>query len=247
MIKHFQDDDSSHYSASSLLSAGEVYLKNYNKWIALKIINSAKCNFAIGNDTKILDFGAGIGSLSVLFRFHTGVAPDCVEIDSTQCSIIEKRGFKVFSSLSELNKKYSIIFSSNVLEHIKDDDQVLKNLRTVLDNENSILILYLPAFNALWTTMDERVGHYRRYTKKQLRLKLESSGYVVESLKYCDSMGFILSILFKFTGNKGGEPSNQSLYFYDNFICPLNRILDPLFGFFFGKNIYAVAKISTDY
>ena len=224
------------YSGTNLLLKGEADLKNYNHWI----ISTFLSNVQISNETKVMDFGAGVGTLAKIFFEVTGLKPECVEIDPEQRELIEKRGFKSYSGLDQISEKYDLIFTSNVLEHIEDDVKTLSDIKLKLVNSGS-LVIFVPAFEAIWSSMDMRVGHYRRYKKESLLRKLERSGYTVKHIRYYDSLGFILSFVFKYVGNKNGEPSTASLRIFDRFLLPVSKIMDILVCGKFGKNVLAIA------
>jgi SAM-dependent methyltransferase len=226
------------YPALELLVRGENDLRNYNKWLVDLFIRHAASLTRPG--AKILDFGAGHGTLSRIFSDRTGLKPDGVELDDRLRKILRDRGFNGYASLAETPDRYDLIFSSNVLEHIDDDRTALKDLYD-RQTANGVLLLYVPAFAAIWTKMDERVGHYRRYTKGELAGKLRAAGYKVDAAFYCDSVGFMLSFLFKFLGPKSGEPSSRSLKLFDRFLLPLSKVLDVPFHNLFGKNVFVAA------
>lgn len=235
-ISRRQNEMNTAYGATALLqSAGDV-LSHYYDWIIRKIVNDAP----LGREAKVLDFGAGVGQAAEIYYRMTGIRPDCLEIDDRQRAIIEAKGFKVYPCMEAITDKYDLIFSSNVLEHIADDVSALKLLRTRLSATGK-LIVYVPAFMSLWTAMDERVGHYRRYSKDTATEKLSQSGFKAVKIRYCDSVGFLLSLAFKYLGDKRGEPSMLSLRLFDNVLLPLSKALDMVTHRWFGKNIYFVA------
>ena len=236
MKNNRQTSKNRNYSGTDLLSKGEEDLYRYNRWIVRKIVTHS--NF--DNSLKVLDYGSGIGTLALIFKSLFSVMPDCVEIDPNQVKILINRGFVTYSNLQSVQKKYDLIYSSNCLEHIYNDVETLKSLRSHLKRKGK-LILYLPACQSIWSSMDFRVGHFRRYDKKMLRSKLLESGFRVKHIKYCDSIGYFLSIFFKFFGDEKGEPSSLSLKFYDFLLLPLSIRLDFLTSNFFGKNIFVVA------
>jgi hypothetical protein len=90
--------------------------------------------------------------------------------------------------------------------------------------------------------MDDSVGHYRRYERQMLRQRLEAAGFEVLELRYKDSLGFLLSLLFKVLKSESGEPSARSLEIYDRWLLPISRVLDLFFSRLVGKNLLAVAK-----
>ena len=141
----------------------EKYLKNYNKYL----VDLITMFFDAKKHKKILEFGAGIGTLSNLFEEKFSIKPDVIEIDKDLIYSLKAQGFNVFSSLKSTSKKYDFIYSSNVLEHIKNDTIALQEIHAKMSNQ-SLLVLYLPAFMFLYSDMDKSVGHYRRYDLKNL-------------------------------------------------------------------------------
>ena len=193
---------------------------------------------------KILDFGAGTGALAQIWLDDYMVQPDCVEIDPDLIKILKKKNFKVFSDLSGLKWKYNYIYSSNVLEHIKDDREVLSEIINKLEDEGKLAI-YVPAFPLLFSSLDYKVGHFRRYTKKEIRKKIEAAGFEIQEIRYCDSLGFIGTLILKTLKIDTGKALSSPgfLRFHDTIFHPSSLILDK-FGLnrVFGKNIIVFAN-----
>jgi len=104
-----------------------------------------------------------------------------------------------------------------------------------------LLILYLPCSMKIWSNLDSLVGHYRRYTKKELNKKLVNSNFQILSIEYADSIGWIilfLSKIFKISLKYDAK----KLIFYDKYVFQYLKLLDIFFKNLFGKNILAVAK-----
>jgi SAM-dependent methyltransferase len=233
----------SDYAGAQILLRLEADLNNYSTWIVDAFIHSLAGRMT--SESRVLDFGCGIGTLSRIFRERTGIAPDGVEPDAKQRATFAARGFRGFASLAEAPASYDVIFTSNVLEHIEDDEAALRELAQHLADKGRLLV-YVPAFTLLWTRMDDNIGHHRRYTRSELAAKLRRAGFSVSHSRYCDSVGFALALLFRLVGNKSGEPSSASLRLFDRCLLPISKMLDPLFSRFLGKNVFAVAhKIST--
>ena len=192
---------------------------------------------------EIVDFGACIGTLSLIFRNKYKKDPTCIEIDHVNKEYLEKRNFKFFENIDNLPKSPDLIFSSNVLEHIEDDLKIMKSFNKVLD-QNGRLFLFVPAKMILWTKLDETVGHYRRYEISKLKSLAIKTGFEIERIHYADFCGFFITLLWKLFDNNNKSPlSKFSLTFYDNFIFPFSRILDKIgCKYLIGKNIVLVAK-----
>ena len=226
------------YPAAALLLRAEGELANYSAWIAGLFARDFRRSFPGGG--RVLDFGAGPGILAQGFLERTGVRPEGVELDPALRALLIQRGFAGYSSTAELAGCYEAVFSSNVLEHIPDDLAALRDLHERLE-PGGILLLYVPAFQAIWTRLDDRVGHFRRYTRKDLAAKLTAAGFKVEHSRYCDSVGFLLALAFRVIGSRNGEPSAWSLRLFDRFLFPISRFLDHFTNRFFGKNVYLKA------
>ncbi len=55
----------------------------------------------------------------------------------------------------------------NVLEHIENDVEALRTFREAIVPGGHVLI-FVPAVQAAFGPLDSALGHYRRYSKKQL-------------------------------------------------------------------------------
>jgi SAM-dependent methyltransferase len=151
-------------------------------------------------------------------------------------------GFLTYNDLNEVpDGSFDFIFMLNVLEHIEDDQTSFRRLATKLARGGRILV-YVPAFQCLWTSLDERLKHYRRYRRRELERLARSAGLTVWKTRYADSMGFFATLGFKLFGNKNGDLSARAVNFYDRYIVPLSRSLDFVFGRLFGKNVYLIAS-----
>ena len=93
--------------------------------------------------------------------------------------------------------------------------------------------------------MDKKVGHYRRYSKKQLKELFSENGYKVNSCRYFDFLGYFAAFAYKYL-NSNGEIDTKSLVFYDKFIFPFSLFLDNFFSYFIGKNLILEASLIID-
>jgi hypothetical protein len=234
------------YSGHEELYATEVALQSYSKHIVNEFSKRLQAPKGGNSTWKLLEFGAGTGFLAELWKSNFQITPDCIEIDPILVSIITERNFKCFSNIGGLKSKYNAVYSSNVFEHIEDDESILHELHDIIIDDGKIGI-YVPALPILFSEMDRRVGHFRRYTKKELLHKVESAGFEILSVSYVDSVGVLASLCIKVFGFKGKSliGSVTSLKVYDRFIFPVSRFFDRLgFQHLVGKNLLVVAKKS---
>ena len=233
-----QTKDNSKYSGTEELINIE-FMKNYN----FNIVNNAYEKID-NKSSVIVDFGAGIGTLSLIFRDQFDINPICIEIDKRNIEFLKKRKLQFTENFKSISDELDFIFSSNVLEHIKNDSYILKEFRKNLKIGGRIY-LYLPAKMILWSSLDETVGHYRRYEIVSLRNKLRALGFNVLDIHYADCLGFFVTLFWKFLKRKSKNnfASKKSLIFYDKYIFPLSNFLDKMgLRFLFGKNIVLIAE-----
>jgi SAM-dependent methyltransferase len=69
----------------------------------------------------------------------------------------------------------------NVIEHVDDDEGALRNIRGVLADGGRALVL-VPQGPQLFGTLDEVLGHKRRYTESSLRRLALDAGFEVEDV-----------------------------------------------------------------
>lgn len=210
--------------------------KNYNDFLLSFVNHDIKDQKA-----RILDFGAGSGTYADMLK-KKGISVECLEPDSKLKDKLEKKGYKTFKDIKELRpNSYEIIYALNVFEHIEDDKVAMITLAKKL-KKGGKLVIYVPAFQALFTSMDKKVGHYRRYRKNRLDDHARDAGLNVKELYYCDPLGFGAALTFKYFGNKDGVVSPSSVKFYDRFIFPASKIVQPIFKQFIGKNVVLIAE-----
>lgn len=83
----------------------------------------------------------------------------------------------------ELNQKFDLLIASDCLEHLEKDEQALQNWFEIL-NPGGKLYVFVPAFMSLWSQHDVVNMHHRRYTRKELRQKLEKQGFQIRKASY---------------------------------------------------------------
>lgn len=193
---------------------------------------------------SVVDFGAGLGTLTGELR---ALAPTVIAIEperSYHPTLLAKCSH-VLSSLEQLTEPVDAIFTSNVLEHIQDDEETLRALLRAL-KPGGLLVVYVPALPHLFSAMDTAVGHVRRYRKAELGAKLTRGGFSIETLEYRDCVGVPASWWLKARGAAAAHPSAGAVAFYDKWIFPLSHLLDQAGArCLFGKNLLAIAVRPT--
>jgi len=188
----------------------------------------------------IIDFGAGVGTFSRLIH-NPERSVVCIEPDHSQAARLSEVGFETHHNCSEIPDHHcDFIYSLNVVEHIEDDNAAIQDMFRVLKPGGHALI-YVPAMQILYSALDKKVGHFRRYNIEQISMLLDQNGFVIKEAKYADSLGFFATLAYKLVGNKTGDLDLKTLILYDQLIFPFSRILDRITHQFFGKNVFIFA------
>ncbi|MBF0386962.1 MAG: methyltransferase domain-containing protein [Candidatus Omnitrophica bacterium] len=80
------------------------------------------------------------------------------------------------------------VIALNVLEHIDDDVAAIGNMTRILAPGGRLLIM-VPALPAIHGSLDNMVGHVRRYTRRELGQKMVAAGLQVERAYYMNALG----------------------------------------------------------
>jgi SAM-dependent methyltransferase len=78
---------------------------------------------------------------------------------------------------------FDLVLALDAFEHFPDDVAAMGEVSRVLAPQGG-LICTVPAFMALWSPHDDSFHHLRRYTRPELRRKLEGRGLRIERLSY---------------------------------------------------------------
>ncbi|WP_024805831.1 bifunctional 2-polyprenyl-6-hydroxyphenol methylase/3-demethylubiquinol 3-O-methyltransferase UbiG [Nocardia sp. BMG51109] len=209
---------------------------NYNRFL-VDIVGRR----VMSPDVRVLDFGAGAGTYADLLS-ERHIVPDCVEPDHDLRKALRSKGYRVVDLDTEPSGtgQYEVVYSFNVLEHIKDDRAAARRLASCL-RSGGTLVVYVPAFEMLYTSMDAKVGHHRRYRRRRLDAMLREAGLRVVESRYCDPIGFFATLAYKFLGRSDGTINCRALKLYDRAVFPVSKVLQIVTGKLFGKNVLVVA------
>ena len=246
VVPYFQNSKKHIYSNHQGLFDGESGLLNYNESIVTTFhtFMAADTNGADSlKNESIIDFGAGAGHLADIFLSKFSIKPICVELDPTLLELLLSKKYLAVKNLKDIDQAAAVIYSSNVLEHIEDDSKALNDIASNLQKGGKLLV-YVPALMFLFSDLDFKAGHFRRYGKKELIQKITDAGFRVEKCFYNDSLGVPASLALKMLGyrNKLNLGTGKSLVFYDTKVYPVSQLLDRIgMKYVMGKNLYLFA------
>lgn len=135
---------------------------------------------------------------------------------------------------------YTSMVAMNVLEHIEQDVQALQSANQLVSPGGAVIV-FVPAFPALMSGFDRKIGHYRRYTIATLRAKYEEAGIDVERIHYVNAPGllawFIGMRLLRMTPHDG-----PTVRVWDHRVVPVARALEKRVRPPFGQSVLAVGR-----
>ena len=129
----------------------------------------------------------------------------------------------------------------NVLEHIVDDAQALRDLAAVTKPGGRI-VLWVPAYMQLYGDFDRKVGHFRRYTPKTVSAAVERAGLRV---RYVRPVNFLGGIAWWIAVRRGGagKPDPRLVWLYDKVVVPISRTVEKVVKPPFGQSVLCVADV----
>ena len=225
-----------------LLSMSNTH--HFNKWLASCL------RPYLGNN--VLEVGAGIGTMTLEFlpRDHyTCLEIDPLHIITLKNMFMNKPNVDVFNlniedskEIRTLNKSYDTILCLNVLEHLQNDYEALKNMNELLI-EGGRLLLVVPNCPNLYNSLDRALGHIKRYKVKDIENLLTNSGYKIRELKTFNKISILGWFL---NGNllKRTHFSKIQLKIYDCFVW-FWKLIDPVLPWP-GQSIIAIGEKSSD-
>lgn len=77
--------------------------------------------------------------------------------------------------------EFDVIGAFDVVEHIEQDSEVLREMYSAIKPGGGI-ILTVPQHRWLWSDTDVYAHHKRRYTRRELKAKVENAGFRVEHM-----------------------------------------------------------------
>ncbi len=191
------------------------------------------------NWPSILEIGAGTGNLTKWLVGKgkvtaTDLSPEFVHTLQRRFSYFDETKARVWDASQPAWKgagNYDYIVAFNVLEHLEDDRGALKTWTSLL-GENGKLIILVPHNQKFFCPLDTAVGHYRRYSRRELIEKAEAAGLTVRKSFYFNFLGvlgwWVNGILLQRSQLNEGSVKLYALV--KRFIWPIERFLEQYYG-----------------
>jgi SAM-dependent methyltransferase len=203
---------------------------------------------------RICEVGAGIGNISTLLH---EIPPDLLVLTDTDPYYREVLRGRFGSSpkvaVDELTlpdqsasnrfQRYGLdtVVALNVIEHIKEDVEALRCIAGMLRRGGRAIIL-VPAFQALYGSLDQELGHVRRYTRRSLDDRMRLAGFRVERTFYFNLVG-TLGWWFNSRVRRAPRIPLEQLRLFDKLIPALR--LEDYISPPFGQSVIAIGVLDA--
>ncbi|MDA1089361.1 MAG: class I SAM-dependent methyltransferase [Proteobacteria bacterium] len=170
---------SSTYERMSAFEASSFYCLS-----RLRLIRWAFTKF-FPTASNFYDFGAGTGYvLDVLCATRPNLRLYGSDLSIDSLAWVDTRlGGKVdlFHTDADhipFSEHFDVIGAFDVLEHIEDEQPVLRAFHKALKPGGGVL-LTVPQHMSLWSRLDDETGHQRRYIGDELAVKVKAAGFTI--------------------------------------------------------------------
>lgn len=231
---------------------GETRIEFYSRWqkYSKKYFRWQFEQFEAYLGRRIADIGCGIGNFTDFFlnkELYLGVDSDQQIIDLVKNRYAGKKNINFITADINENelipklKEYGIdtIFCINLLEHIENDIQIMKNLLEIIPKDGT-LCLFVPALNFNFGTLDILDGHYRRYDKRSLLDILDKSKVDILKMYYLNAIGALVWFIKGRVLRQKKHGSDN--FFLMNLLVPIISKIEKFIFVPFGLSLVVILK-----
>ena len=137
---------------------------------------------------------------------------------------------------------FDTVLCFNVLEHVADHGSAACNMLDLL-RPRGRLLLFLPALQSLYGSLDRLAGHERRYDKATVRELFEGLA-TLRRVEYVNPLGGVGWWINSRVEHRDLDSTavNAQIRLFTRYIMPLSRAVTPLTKGFFGQSLVVEAE-----
>ncbi len=232
----------------------EWEVESFHWWffVRRKLLKTLLSSLNISKNCIALDVGCGTGAnLGILEAagFNVvGLDRSSYALSLTQKKINCPLVNGDLSGLPMRAESVGLIVAMDILEHLEDDLNGIKEFYRVIRNGGT-LIVTVPAFKFLKGIQDIVTGHKRRYSKQEILSKMEQGGFEILRHSYFNFFLFFPILIGRRIINLLGlkvKSENKMNFPIINFFLKAIFSIEPYtlrcFSFPFGVSILCIAK-----
>lgn len=158
------------------------------------------------------EVGSGHGNVAILLKNY-GTAVIAIEPLEQGALVTASSGIRSYvGTLDKLQfPKNSIkcIGIFDVLEHLDNPNEVLGEIYRVLEPDG-LLVTSVPAHQWLFSDFDQSIGHFRRYSRRNLVSTLENSGFLNNTTQFIFSFFVLPAFVLRTVPSKFGRKNTSA-------------------------------------
>jgi SAM-dependent methyltransferase len=147
----------------------------------------------------VLELGAGIGNIAARLMgrrlLYVAAEKDPLYLHALGNRFLRTPNVSVLKldperpqDYQEAGGPFDTVLCVNVLEYVDDPGAVVRSAASVLKPGGSIVVL-APQGHALYGSLDQTLGHRRRFSGAQLRSLVEEAGFTVSGMRQLNKIG----------------------------------------------------------
>ncbi len=191
----------------------------------------------VSSAASLLDAGCGTGGILEHVAKKRGITGIGFDFAADGLVCCRQRGLNrlVRASINEIPfaaNAFDVILSLDVLCHrsIRDDVAVLKDIHRAL-RPGGLVLLNLPAYDALKSSHDAAVHTAHRFNRREMRSKLHSAGFTDIRLSYRNTVLFPALAAVRLLRKRSVKPHEEGTSDLNEIAAPLNALLTGILYF----------------
>ncbi len=190
------DHGSCYFDGSEFALRAAIEEEHYWHVHRRRIIAGELERFTGTSRAGLLELGCGIGTVATHLN-RAGFEVDYADVFGRALELAVQRArvalgaaarprrFLRVDVTQSIPRGYRGLLLFDVVEHLPDDDRVMRNIREALSGAaDAFVMITVPAFPGLWSPWDDLEKHKRRYTRAQAVDLLERCGFDVMRATY---------------------------------------------------------------
>ncbi len=240
MVKYWVIDDLYDATAGHDVLSDMGKAHRFNRWMADVI--RPYCG------ERVLEIGAGLANMTMQLLprdYYVASDIDPIHLNFLKAFVVNRPRLAVAkldgqraADFAPFRNKVDTVVCLNVLEHIPDAENTLRNIYDVLTPGGRAIIL-VPQGKWLYGSLDSAVDHVKRYTGTELTQEMTDQGFEVEHILNFNKMGVLgWALNGKLLGRT--KMAKYQLKVYDSMVG-LWRLIDRFIPWH-GLSVIAIAR-----